>query len=219
MPPQRWVRVNVGCGPFPTPGWVNVDNSPSVVLARLPAALSSALAGVGILKPQHLQAIDVARRERIVRASATRLPLDTGSVDVVYSCHMLEHLDRSEARQFLSESRRVIRRGGRLRLVVPDLDFHVESYKRSGDADGFFEELMVTRSPSQGLQKVADSLVGFRGHRWMYDGASLKKLVEEAGFEDVEILEPGETRISDPGPLDLREREEGSIYLEGRRPE
>jgi hypothetical protein len=78
---------------------------------------------------------------------------------------------------------------------------------------------MVTRSPPQGLKKVADSLVGFRGHRWMYDKVSLRKLVEEAGFEDIEVLEPGETRIPDPGQLDLREREEGSIYLEARRPE
>ena len=33
---QATVRVNVGCGSSPTPGWVNFDNSLSVRAARWP---------------------------------------------------------------------------------------------------------------------------------------------------------------------------------------
>jgi hypothetical protein len=51
----------------------------------------------------------------------------------------------------------------------------------------------------------------------MYDGLSLKTLVEEAGFENVELLPPGKTGLDDPAGLDLREREEDSLYLEARR--
>ena len=32
------MRINVGCGSTPTPGWENFDNSPSVLLARVPHA-------------------------------------------------------------------------------------------------------------------------------------------------------------------------------------
>ena len=35
---------------------------------------------------------------------------------------------------------------------------------------------------------------------------------------DVEMMEPGQTRIAEPSGLDLREREIESIYLEAVRP-
>jgi hypothetical protein len=52
----------------------------------------------------------------------------------------------------------------------------------------------------------------------MYDGASLARLLVGEGFEDPVRLRPGETTIADPGALDLREREEESLYLEARAP-
>ena len=36
------VRINVGCGMTPTPGWTNYDNSLSVKLARRPILASFA---------------------------------------------------------------------------------------------------------------------------------------------------------------------------------
>jgi predicted SAM-dependent methyltransferase len=211
------VRVNVGCGPRPTPGWTNIDNSPSVVLSRLPRGMSATLKRAGLLTETQLKVVDVARHHRVRRGSATRLPFSPESVDVIYSCHMLEHLDRNEAQAFLAECRRVLRPGGRLRLVVPDLAFFVDAYRRSGDADEFFAHLRVDQPRLPARRRFAAALVGFRGHRWMYDRQSLARLVEKAGFEEVDILEPGETRISDPGALDLREREDQSVYLEAMR--
>ncbi len=51
----------------------------------------------------------------------------------------------------------------------------------------------------------------------MYDARSLGAMMEEAGFVDVEMMEPGQTRIAEPAGLDLRERQIESIYLEGSR--
>jgi hypothetical protein len=61
-------------------------------------------------------------------------------------------------------------------------------------------------------------LVGSREHKWMYDARSLIRLLAENGFVDVNELPPDVTGIADPGALDLRERESGSIYVEGRKP-
>jgi hypothetical protein len=47
-PTQSGIRLNVGCGLSPTPGWLNFDNSPSVRVAGWPV-LSSVLAGLGFL--------------------------------------------------------------------------------------------------------------------------------------------------------------------------
>ena len=53
-----------------------------------------------------------------------------------------------------------------------------------------------------------------RNHHWMYDGASLSKLLYSGGFRDVTLPNPGETAISNPEPLDLFERADESVYAE-----
>jgi hypothetical protein len=48
----------------------------------------------------------------------------------------------------------------------------------------------------------------------MYAASSLIRLLERHGFGDARELPAGQTTIPDPGPLDLREREEESVYVE-----
>jgi hypothetical protein len=52
----------------------------------------------------------------------------------------------------------------------------------------------------------------------MYDGASLARLLSEAGFADAAVMPPGKTRIEDPGELDLEERAAESVYVEAVQP-
>jgi predicted SAM-dependent methyltransferase len=216
--PLMPIRLNVGCGPTPTSGWINLDNSPSIILSRAPDFFLRLLSGVGFLNPDQLHLVHTARRSGIIRATATRLPFEPATVDVVYSSHMLEHLDRGRSRQFLLEAHRVIRPGGWLRIVVPDLERPVREYTSSGDADALIERLLLAMPKAYGRHAVVQRLVGFRGHRWMYDSRSLARLIESCGFCNVDIVEPGETHVPDPGELDLREREDESIYAEAQKP-
>lgn len=48
----------------------------------------------------------------------------------VYSSHVLEHFDRNQGRFLLKESFRVLRKGGVLRIVVPDLQGSCSEYMR-----------------------------------------------------------------------------------------
>lgn len=57
-----------------------------------------------------------------------RLPLPDASCDVVYSSHVIEHFDRAGARDFLAECWRVLKRGGVIRLVAPDLEDIARTY-------------------------------------------------------------------------------------------
>lgn len=50
------------------------------------------------------------------------LPFADQSFDAVYASHVLEHLTPGKAARFLREVRRVIRPGGMIRIVVPDLE-------------------------------------------------------------------------------------------------
>lgn len=58
------------------------------------------------------------------------LPFEDGAFDAVYSSHMLEHLPRPLVLGFLEDCFRVLRPGGVIRLVVPDLEAICRLYVR-----------------------------------------------------------------------------------------
>lgn len=148
-----------------------------------------------------------------------RIPEPSGSVEVVYTSHMLEHLDPNEAKAFLNEAHRVMSRNSWIRVAVPDLRFHVERYIATGDANEFMIRTFLTRvNPRTLRDKVRDLIVGERHHQWMYDGPSLCTLLLAAGFVRPRILDSGVTTIIDPGELDLSERSPESVFVEARKP-
>ncbi|MGX2981595.1 class I SAM-dependent methyltransferase [Helicobacter sp. 23-1045] len=57
-----------------------------------------------------------------------KLPYPNETFDVAYSSHFLEHLTKENALLFLREVRRVMKKGGILRIVVPDLENAVNEY-------------------------------------------------------------------------------------------
>jgi SAM-dependent methyltransferase len=213
------IRVNVGCGLSPTPGWLNFDNSFSIRVARWPI-VSSALRVMGLLPTKSAELNEMGRTGSVRFANAAvRIPCAAGSVAAVYSSHMIEHLDRSEARAFLTEVRRVLRPGGVIRIAAPDLSRLVSDYIATGDADGFVTGIYMGLDRPAGLRGWAKwAVVGPRHHLWMYDGESLSRLMRETGFADVAVLPPGSSRIVEPGQLDLRERAAESVYVEAVRP-
>ncbi|MFZ0964137.1 MAG: methyltransferase domain-containing protein [Terriglobia bacterium] len=211
-------RANIGCGDTPTEGWWNFDNSLSIRLAR-PKLIMEVLNFVRLASDKSLRLAGIARAKGIRWANACkRIPLPNESLDGVYSCHVLEHLDLSEAELFLSEIHRVLRPGGIIRLVLPDLRRRAEKYMADGDADAFMESLNMREYSVRSLRATLRMLIlGDKEHIWMYDSQSLVRLLQRARFVDAREMAPGETMIPEPAPLNLREREEESIYVEARR--
>jgi predicted SAM-dependent methyltransferase len=210
-------KINVGCGTNPTPGWLNLDNSPSVLIAQAPA-LMKVLGATGLLGDFRLTFAKAAQAGGIRWANATRLPVADASAEVVYSSHMVEHLDPADMRLFLGEVRRVLVSGGILRLGVPDLAFLVRQYLSDHDADKFVAATLLAREPSRSLRdRLVAIVMGHRGHAWMYDGPSLIHLLEAEGFRDVVEVPAGETTIPAPGALDLHERVGETVYVEARK--
>lgn len=206
------LRVNVGCGATPTPGWANLDNSPSVRLGALP--------WLWPFLPANQRSFARAARDGGIRHGvATDLPFASSSVDVLYSSHMMEHLDRAEVTRFLAEALRVLRPGGTIRLVLPDIRRLVDQYQDHGDADLFISKSCMGQDrPTTLLGRLKLAIQGPRHHLWMYDGPSLSRRLSEAGFARPVVLPIGKTTIPDPGPLDLHEREAISVYVEAVRP-
>lgn len=208
-------RVNIGCGMSPTPGWLNFDNSPSVRLAKHPLLIKT-LCAFNLLRSTQLDFIRFCQHSQIIWADVTRhIPLPNHSVEVIYSSHMLEHLDRNEVLSFLKEARRILIRGGILRLAIPDLNKLITSYIKNGDADVFMESMHICKPrPNSILDKLRILVVGTRHHQWLYDSNSLAKLLKDNGFSETYPLSIGQTRISNPGQLNLHEDAGDSMYLE-----
>lgn len=178
-----------------------------------------AVKALGLLSKEQQRNIEWNRANWVEFADATKnIPLADNSVNALYSSHMLEHVARPLARSFLQEAKRVLEPGGILRLSVPDLDKAIGDYNETKDADRFMTRLQVTAPAfATPKQKLTLFFTGYRHHQWMYDGRSLSRLLEEAGFDEVNVQPAGETMIEDPGELDLNEREDQSVYVEARK--
>jgi SAM-dependent methyltransferase len=203
--------LNVGCGTTAPEGWVNIDRSPGLALARHPR-LRAAAVRVGVLRgPQ----AEVRWPRNVRRIDATKgLPFADGSVGVVYSSHMLEHLTRADAVRFLAECRRVLRRDGLLRCALPDLRRMAERYLASTDpeaADAFVGATgLGWDARPKGVGRLVETVSGAR-HRWMYDAVSVQLLCRDAGFKDVCERAYREGRCPD---LAVVEHREDSFFVE-----
>lgn len=212
------IKVNIGCGMNPTLNWDNYDNSYSIILSSYPL-ITKLLYKLQILNDQQVSYINFCKNNKIKWANASKhIPISDNTVDVLYSSHMLEHLDQQEACVFMKEAFRVLRPGGTIRIVVPDLARLVEIYNINRDANELIMSMHTCVPNAKSLQqRLRYALFGYRHHLWMYDTASLKKLLVQAGFENITSLAGGRTTIPDPNTLDLNERIDESIYLEGKK--
>lgn len=232
--------LNVGCGTRMHRSWNNVDMSPYALLGHH-RTLSRALARLGILSAER-QARLAALDPDIVRWDLRRgIPYPQGSMDVVYHSHVLEHFDRGDAIGLLAECRRVLKPGGVLRVVVPDLQVIVAGYQSAVSRlakadetaaldhertiDALFEQ-MVRRVPAGlrdqiGLARFVEqrlrpnAAVAGELHRWMYDRYSLARRLRAAGFENIAVCEAHTSRVSDWNAFGLDTEPDGSAYKPG----
>jgi SAM-dependent methyltransferase len=122
--------LNLGCGTTMHMDWTNLDFSAYAWLARHPG-VAALMKIVGILsaeRAERLRSVDPSIIHWDLRKG---LPFDDCTFDVVYLSHVLEHFPRESALPLMCECRRVIRPGGIVRVVVPDLAALWERYRRT----------------------------------------------------------------------------------------
>jgi SAM-dependent methyltransferase len=90
------------------------------------------------------------------------LPFADNSQRVVYSSHMMEHVEDDALERLLQEIHRILKPGGAVRIEVPDADKLVAAYRNRDRAllDYFREgrEDMVRRFPALGEKYLEDHL-------------------------------------------------------------
>lgn len=197
------VIVNFGCNWDARPGHINLDGSPTVLLAKyLPFPPR-------FFGRSRSKFVETARALKIGYATAKNLSLPLGSVDGFYASHVLEHLSRSECVGFLSKVRDWLKPEGVLRVVLPDLRLLAEQYLRGDyDANRFIERIDLA-----GARRNPFSL---SKHLWMYDADSFRAILERLGYDSIAASEFAQSSMKELAQLDVPERRDESFYMEAR---
>lgn len=111
----------------------------------------------------------------------TSLPYEKESFSLIYCSHILEHCHRHAIVATLSHWRSLLRRGGILRLAVPDFAAIVEWYNRTGNLDDVMGLLYGRQDMHLNRHTVA------------FDKNTLRRDLVRAGFDHIQPWDWRET--------------------------
>jgi predicted SAM-dependent methyltransferase len=209
------LKLHLGCGSTVVAGWVNLDKSPGVLLSPRARQL---LWRARILSADQANAVFPPGITRADVREGLRYGAET--VSFIYSSHMIEHMNRSQALELLRECHRVLEPGGTIRLATPDLAVLIAEYNRgeapygATPADSLVEQLGTFRDlPGSTVQRLGRRLLT-APHQWLYDGPSLCVLFQNAGFANPSVREYLESALPDIAELEIRP---DSLFVEATR--
>jgi predicted SAM-dependent methyltransferase len=138
------------------------------------------------------------------------VPLEDASCDVVYHAHLLEHLRRPDALNFMGECRRVLKPGGILRVATPDLErmarLYLDTLEKSGDGSAQRHEWITLEMYDQAVREESGGQM--REYLKLRPLPAEGFVLERIGQEGREIIEALQRNPSAPAaaPPSLRER-------------
>jgi ubiquinone/menaquinone biosynthesis C-methylase UbiE len=120
-------------------------------------------------------------------ASATKLPLPAGTVDLVVSNYCFHHLRDADKRRALDEAMRVLRPGGR--LVIADMMFRVGVVGPRNRAVIRKFVLRILRHGLAGVARILKNIVRILLRRWEHpaDIGWWQQALAQAGFVEIAV--------------------------------
>lgn len=132
-----------------------------------------------------------------------RFPFSSGSVDAVFSCHLLEHLPPRTRDNMLAECARVMKPNSIFRVIVPDLDALVSGYDRN--------------NPNLTIEKIFElNMRNKDRHWWMFNEVNLRAELSRFGFINIRRESFRRGRCPDVEVIDRRPV--GSLFVEAESP-
>lgn len=231
--------VNLGCGSKTSSNQdvVNVDYS---VMLRMRSSAALRYAARFLLNEERRNRFNALPQNIMVHNIAKGLPFPDDSCDVVYHSHLFEHLDPPIGLSFLREIKRVLKPGGIIRIVVPDLEqlcrdyiSHLELAKTDPTerpkhnahvaeiiGQCVRREAAGTSIQSPARRRLENMLLGdarARGetHQWMYDEVNLGQMLIEAEFSEVRREDYDTSSVTEWDEIGLDRNADGSQYKPG----
>lgn len=171
-------KLHVGCGPMVLPGWLNTDLVPQI--------------------DKGVVFLDISED----------LPVPENCLQFIYSEHVIEHVPLEVALGHFKDCYRRLRKGGVLRVAMPNLQFLLDYFDGEAltDVQRRFLDDTVAKF-HQGLSVSSPTIllndfVRRWGHEFIYDHNLAIHMLEKAGFSRVERCKVGESRYSELSNLE-----------------
>jgi len=112
------------------------------------------------------------------------LPFNDGAADFMQSEDFIGQLSLAEAEAFFAECHRVLKPGGVLRLLTPDLHrlltMYIEGDLRLRE---LWEREVGLPLRTRTLGEIVNCAMTFAGHKFFYDEETLRAVMQPIGFE------------------------------------
>jgi len=119
------------------------------------------------------------------------LPFAANSADSIYSTHMFEHFYSDELDILLRECVRVLKPGGGIRLIVPNLESAIKAY--SQDRTAWFDSFPRHFDSLGG--RFSNFVFCDGQHRTAFDFTYMNEVLRKTGFREVEMSSEGTSRL------------------------
>jgi len=204
--PRDVAFANLGCGLRCLPGWLNVDGSLTGLLGsrrfsfvnKFLYRFSGAHAHYSFFEYDEI----IKKNGLLFYDLRNGVPFADNSLDAIYISHFLEHLNEKDGLRLLSDSYRALKRGGILRILVPNLDQAIEMYN-AGRVDEMLHSFFYT-----------SERYDFHMHKFNYNFKTLSERLKSAGFRNIRNMKFKEGEC--PG-IDFLDAYEGSLIVECRK--
>jgi predicted SAM-dependent methyltransferase len=134
------------------------------------------------------------------------IPFPSGSVDRIYTSHMLEHIPYHDLLDFLNECYRVLKIGGELSVCVPDAGRYIKAYAEGRLFMDSREKYQPAVTDTGSLLDQVNYIAYMNQlHKYMFDEENLLNTLKKSPFSCVKL------RKFDPS-LDRECRDFESIY-------
>lgn len=179
--------VHFGCGQFSPKEWINFDASPTLRVQKMPIIGWLLKNKLGQKFDKHVKFGDITKG----------LPgIKENSCDGVYTSHVLEHMSLEDFRKALKNTYKMLKVGGRLRLIIPDLEVLVRDYIQDiedGKAEAsirFIDRTYLGEiERPKGFIAISKYLFGYLRHLWLWDNYSTVEELKKVGFENIRFCE------------------------------
>lgn len=190
------VYLNVASSTCMLEGFINLDNHVLLPMLRMPRVMRV------LLSPGHRTMLDnyerLIHKHVFIRHDCRKpLPFGDSTVDHILCSHFLEHVFSNEADEMISDFRRILKPGGTVHIILPDILEMARRYIESAcatnplAADEFVKESLLSRPGRGSLKFRLLELLGGYGleHKWMYDKYSITQRVARLGLVLMDINE------------------------------
>jgi predicted SAM-dependent methyltransferase len=134
---------------------------------------------------------DIELIPNVMRMDATqRFPFSDGTFQYVYTEHMIEHVPYEKGAYMLRECHRVLRNGGVIRAITPDLAAITGLYSGDLSADqekylSWFCQTFVPQECPPNATSAINAMFRMWGHQFIYDEQTLADAMRAAGFSSI----------------------------------